>query len=76
MPKLRWCRSFTLRLIRDICDVCESACNENIKFYQQQIIIAQDAVDRDTINNAESIVAVYAEEKRKFSLLVKTYLST
>ncbi len=76
MPKLRWCRSFTTHLIRDIRDVCESSCNANIEFYRQRMIVAQDAVDRNTPDSADSIVALFAEEIKKFSLLLRNNLST
>ncbi len=76
MPKLCWCRSYTTQLIRDICDVCQLACNANITFYQQRMILAQDAVDRNTIDSADSTVILFAQEIKKFALLVQNYLPT
>lgn len=76
IANLRWCRSFTTRLIQDICDACESSCNELIAFYRQRMIIAQDAVDRQSIDGADSVVTLYANERKKISLLLQNYLST
>ena len=74
MSKLCWCRSHTNRIIKDVLDFCEAACNAMIAFYRQQMIIAQDAVGRGLNNNSRSLVGLYANECRKFSVILRDYL--
>jgi hypothetical protein len=74
MYKLRWCRSFTTRLIWNIFDICKSACDQSITFYDQKWMQAEDDVDNDKANGAKSIIILYAGKKKEVSLLLAKYL--
>jgi len=76
LPKLRWCRSFTNRLIRDILDVCKSACDQTITFYEQRKIQAQDAHERESMNSAASIISFFAGKVEEYANLLSNYLRT
>ncbi len=76
MPKLRWCRSLTMHLIRDILDVCKSGCDQTITFYQQREIAAEDALEFNSIDSSESIVILFANKVKEYSLLLSEYLGT
>ncbi len=75
MPKLVWCRSFTTHLIPDILDVCQLACSRTITFYQQRQIQAEDAIERDTIDSAESIPILCLQKIKEFSSFLASYLT-
>lgn len=75
MPKLRWCRSYTHRIIRDVLDFCEAACNALIAFNRQQTRIAQDDLSHGRSNSSASLVRLYANKSREFSLILKEYYS-
>jgi hypothetical protein len=76
MPKLRWCRSFTNRLIRDILEMCRSACEESITFFDQRMLLAEDDVIQDSAGNAASMVGLFGGRKRYFCKLLSKYLKT
>jgi hypothetical protein len=74
MPKLKWCRSFTTQLIWDLREVGQIACNQHISFYEQRRIQADDNIDRNMINNAKSIAALFARKKKEYSMFLFNYL--
>jgi hypothetical protein len=76
MPKLRWCRSYTNRLIRDVLEMCRSACEENITFFGQRMLLAEDDVIQGSAGNAASMVGLFGGRKIYFCKLLSTYLAT
>ena len=74
MPRVRWCRSFTIGLIRDILDMCKSACDQSITFYSQKKIQAEDDIERDRGDSTESIVNLYGERIKAISTILMRYL--
>lgn len=74
MPKLRWCRSFTNRLIWDILDMCKSACDQSITFYSQKKIQAEDDMEHDRGDSTKSIVNLYGERIKAISAILIKYL--
>lgn len=72
---LRWCRSYTRETVTDILHFCRTACCVAIDFYQQQMRVVQDAVDRGDSGVSASLVELYATEGRRFTLIQKEYFS-
>jgi len=76
MPKLRWCRSYTNRLIRDILEMCRSACDESITFFDQRMLLAEDDIIHNRAGNAASMVGLFGRRKIDYCKLLSTYLTT
>ena len=75
VPKLQWCRSFSTRLIEDIREMCKSACDRSINFYQQRLIEVEDSNQNNTNGSLESIVVLRETMIERFAALLREYYS-
>jgi hypothetical protein len=74
-PYLHWCRSFTDNIITDSLEVCRSACDANISYFDQRAIEAEDQVNRQTNDGARSIVEFFSSRKHDFIVLLGAYVN-
>lgn len=75
IQKLRWCRSFTTKLNRDIINVCMLACTEHINFYQQRKRQEEDAMECNSIVAADSLIVLYSNTVKEFANLLSICLT-